>query len=215
VTPLGSIDAVVLAVQEDARAEIDSIERDLAATIARLRDVAPPSLAADADGRIAAAHRIVRERFAAEDWADHQVALSDREAWIQRVMAEGERTLGALDSAARRADVAAFVREALDRLPPAPVELLVPAGEVDTAEALIREGTFTASGKVITRVAATSEIVSGCLVQTADGHIRYDNSHCSRAKRFESVWRARLCELYERQLSSALAGDPRSPKDPA
>ena len=213
-TRLGSIDAVVLAVQEDARAEIDTIERDLATAVARLREAAPPSPAPDADGRIAAAHRLVRERIAAEDWADHQAALGGREAWIQQVIAEGERTLDALDAAARRADIAAFARDALARLPPAPLELLVPAGDVDVAQTLVREGTFAASAKVITRVAATSEIASGCLVQTADGHIRYDNSHRSRATRFEPVWRARLCELYERQHSPAVATDARS-EDPA
>jgi vacuolar-type H+-ATPase subunit E/Vma4 len=214
-TQLGSIDAVVLAVQEDARAEVDTIERDLAAAIARLRAAAPPAPAPDAAGRIAAARRLVRERIAAEDWADHQAALSDREAWIQRVMIEGERSLAALDPATRRADMLAFAREALDHLPPAPLELLVPAGDVAVAETLVREGAFAASGKGIARVAATSEIASGCLVQTVGGHIRYDNSHRSRVKRFEAVWRARLCELYEQRLTPSLVGALQSPQDPA
>jgi vacuolar-type H+-ATPase subunit E/Vma4 len=211
----GSIEAVVLAVQEDAKADVEKIERDLATTIARLReeDAALPVVVPDANARIAAARRQGRDRIAAEDWADRQAALSNRETWIQRVTAEGERKLRALDPAVLRADLVDLVREALDRMPNQPLELLVPAEQIDLAEPILGDPTLAAPGKVVTRVGVTSEVTSGCIVQSADGRIRYDNSYGIRARRFEVAWRARLGELYEQRLEPALAGGSSSRND--
>ena len=210
---LGSIEAVVAAVQEDAKAEIEKIERDLASTIVRLRedDARLPVVVADADARIGAARRQARDRTAAENWADHQAALNDRETWIQRVTAEGERRLQALDRAALRADFARLVREALDRMPDGPVELLVSSADLDLAEAIRGDGTLAAFGRAITCVTATSEVTSGCIVQPIGGRIRYENSYRIRARRFEAAWRARLGEVYEQRLEPALAGRASSP----
>lgn len=202
--PLGSIEAVVLAVQEDAKAEVEKIERDLATDIARLRqeDAALPVVVPDADARVAAARRQVRDRIAAEDGADHKAALSDRETWIRRAMTEGERKLRGLDAGLLRADLIHFAREALDRMPNTPLELLVPANHRELAETLLRDGALSGSGKVVTRVGVAPEVTSGCIVQTADGRIRYDNSYEARARRFEAAWRARLGEMYGLPSSS-------------
>jgi len=211
----GSIEAVVLAVQEDAKAEVEKIEHDLATTIARLReeDALLPVVVPDANGRITAARRQTRDRIAAEDWADRRAALGNRETWIQRVIAEGGRKLRALDPAVLRADLVDLVREALDRMPNEPLELLVPAGHIDLAETILRDPTLAASGKVVRRAGVTSEVTSGCIVQTADGRIRYDNSYGIRARRFEAASRARLGELYEQRLEPALAGGSSSRND--
>jgi vacuolar-type H+-ATPase subunit E/Vma4 len=209
VTTPGSIEAVVLAVQEDARAEIDKIERDLATAIARLREeyATLPGDLPDAGARIAAARRQARDRIAAEDWTDHQAALSHRETWIHQVVAEGERKLRALDPAVLRADLVELVREALDRMPNEPLELLVPAGQIDVAEMIARDGTLAASGRVVTRVGVASEVTSGCILQTAGGRIRYENSYSSRARRLEAEWRARLGNLYAQGRPESVSKD--------
>ena len=205
---LGSIEAVVVAVQEDANAEIEKIERDVAAAVARLReeDAALPVVVPDAETRLAAARRAVRDRIAGEDWADRLATLSNREAWIARVHDEGERRLAALDPPAVRADLGVFVREAFERMPNTAVELLVPAAHLELAESMWRDGTLVPAGRVIAAVRGTPEVASGCILQTLDGHIRYENTHATRATRLEAVWRAQLGALYEEPAGGALAG---------
>ena len=205
---MGSTEAVVVAVQEDAAAEVERIERDVATAVARLRaeDAALPVVVADAETRVAAARRAVRDRVAAEDWADRLAVLNNRETWIERVIAEGERRLGALDLSILRADLVDLVGEAIGRMPDGPLELLVPAGDRELVEAMLGEGTLTPPGKVVTGVKATSEITSGCIVQTADGRIRYENSYSTRARRLETAWRARLGALYEEPAEPARSG---------
>ena len=190
---LGSIEAVVAAVQEDARAEVDQIERDLAAAIARLReeDARVPVVVADAEARLSAARRQARERLAAEDWADHEAAIRDREAWIARVVDEGERRLGALDPVTARSDLVRLAREALDCLPDQPLEVLVPPLLAGVAD-LVRSATV----KTVARVTPSPACDGGCIAQTVDGRVRFDNTYRDRRRRFEVMWRARLGEMY-------------------
>lgn len=212
---LGSIEAVVAAIQEDARAEIETIERELAAAVERLRleDAALPVVVPEAEARIASARRQVHDRTAAEDWADRRAALSLRERWIERVTAKGERKLAALDAAARHADLVDLLREAFARMPHEPLELSVPAGELDVAIRIVHDENITAPGQVVTRVKIAPEIAAGCVVSTADGRFRYENSYSSRARRFEALWRARLGELYVQRLEPVLAGKAASRED--
>jgi vacuolar-type H+-ATPase subunit E/Vma4 len=194
----GSVEAVVVGVQEDAKAEIEKIERDLATTIARLReeDSRLPVVVADADVRVSAARRQGRDRIAAEDRADHQAALTERESWIEQVVAEGERRLRALDPGEVRADLVRLAREAFERMPDQPLEVLVSPAHVDLADAILHDESIAASGRTIAGVKATPEVSSGCIVQTVNGRIRYDNTYRARGRRFEAAWRARLGGLY-------------------
>jgi vacuolar-type H+-ATPase subunit E/Vma4 len=204
----GSIDSVVLAIQEDAQSEVEKIDRDLAAAIARLReeDAALPMVVPDADARIAAAQRQVRDRLAAQEWADYQAALTMREAWVQKVIEEGTRRVRALDPAVARGYLTDMVRDGVERMPDETLDVLVPEAWREMAETLLRDGTLARFGKTIGRIIVSADIASGCLVQTADGRLRYDNSDEVRARRLESAWRARLGELYDRGLELTPVG---------
>ncbi len=197
--PFGSIEAVVAAVQEDANAEVEKIERDLAAAIARARDEDRPLplVVPDAAARISRARRQAHDRIAAEEAADHESALKDREMWIARAVKEGQRRLLALDVATARADLVRLAREAIDRMPDQALELLVPAARADLLDAATRDEIMTAPGKTIARVTPSPNVGSGgCIVQTIDGRIRYENTYAARCRRFESFWRARLGEMW-------------------
>jgi vacuolar-type H+-ATPase subunit E/Vma4 len=195
----GSIEAVVAAVQEDANAEVEKIERDLAAATARAReeDRRLPVVVPDAEARISRARRQVHDRIAAEEAADHQSALKDREMWIAQAMAEGQRRVLALDVAAARADLVRLAREAIDRMPDQTLELLVSTARADLLDAATRDEIMAVPGKTIARVTPSPSVGSGgCIVQTIDGRIRYDNTYAARCRRFESIWRARLGEMW-------------------
>ena len=216
----GSIEAVVAAVREDAKEESEKVERDLAAVIARAReeDARFPVVVPDAEARINRARRQAHDRIAAEDAADHQSAIKDREVWIAQVVAEGQRRLLVLDAATARADLARLAREAIDHMPDQALELLVSATRADVLDAVPRDDFMTAPGKKIARVTPTPNIVSGgCIVQTIDGRMRYDNTYAARCRRFESIWRARLGNMYEQRLepivvgSSSHGGGPHEP----
>ena len=197
--PFGSIEAVVAAVQEDANAEVEKVERDLAAAIARARDEDQrlPVVVPDADARISRARRQAHDRIAAQEAADHQSALKDREMWIAQAVTDGERRLLALDVATARADLVRLAREAIDRMPDQALELLVSTARADLLDAATRDEVMTAPGKTIARVTPLPNVGSGgCIVQTLDGRIRYDNTYAARGRRFESYWRARLGEMW-------------------
>jgi vacuolar-type H+-ATPase subunit E/Vma4 len=201
---LGSIESVLAAVQEDARAENEQIERETAAAIARAReeDARLPVVVADAEARVGAARRQARDRLAAEDWADHEAAIRDREAWIAQVVDEGERRLAALDPVTARSDIVRFAREAFDCLPDQPLELLVPPRLAGVAD-LVRSGT----SKPVARVTPSEACDGGCIAQTVDGRIRFDNTYRDRRRRFEAIWRARLGDVYgERDAAGAARG---------
>lgn len=205
--PFGSVEAVVAALEEDARAELEKIEREFDASLLRLRedDAQRPVVVTDADGRIGAARRRTAERLAEEDWADRRAALVDREVWMQQVAREGERLLAALDPAGRRADLLRLAREALDRVDGAEVDVTLSPGDVALADAAWRDDAARESGKRIRRVAAAETIAGGCIVEAADGRVRYDNTYETRARRFESAWRAALGELFERATRTPAA----------
>ncbi|MBI3403041.1 MAG: hypothetical protein HY048_16635 [Acidobacteria bacterium] len=197
---LGSIEAVVAAVREDGRAEVEQIERDVAAAIARVReeDARLPVVVADAEARLGAARRQARDRLAAEDWADHEAAIRDREAWIAHVVEEGERRLGGLDLVTARSDLVRLAREALDCLPDQPLEVLVPPLFADVAD-LVRSGT----SKTVARVTPSAGCAGGCVAQTVDGRVRLDNTYRDRRRRFEPIWRARVGEMFGEDVAGA------------
>jgi vacuolar-type H+-ATPase subunit E/Vma4 len=196
----GSLEAVLVAIQEDARAEIEKIETDTDATLARLHEeeAHTPVVVPDADVRIAVARRQARERLAEDQWADRQAALNAREIWIGRVAAEGQKRLLALAQEVRRREISRFAGEAAARLTSDQVDVLVAVDdEALTHDAAWRAELEAATGKHMV-VTATSEVMDGgCIVRTSDGRIRYDNTYAARARRFELAWRAALGTLFD------------------
>jgi vacuolar-type H+-ATPase subunit E/Vma4 len=204
----GSVEAVIVAVQEDAGAEIEKIDRDVDAAMARARaeDAALPAVIPDAEARIAAARHSVRDRTAAEDGADRESALTGREEWIRRVREAGERRLAGLTDAARRADLTAFAVDAIGFMPDEPIEVLVPLRDGGMSDMLRTELATRSTGRTIAAVRAVAEVRSGCVAQTIDGRIRYENTYDRRAERFEPIWRAFLADQYERSTQPTSVG---------
>lgn len=205
---LGSIDSVVVAIQEDARAEVERIVSEAAPAIARLReeDARLPVVVSDADVRVAAARRGARERLAEQDWGDRQAALTAREAWIARVVAEGQRRLGAMGQGLRRQELLRLASEAVARISGDSAELLVPAADAALADEAFRAELGAASGKAITVTAVTDLPGGGCIARSADGRTSYDNTYTARARRFESYWRLALGELFDRAPARSSPG---------
>ena len=198
-TGVGSVEAVIAAVREDARGEAERIARDADAVIARLRreDAAAPVVVADAEARMAAARREARARTADEDWADRQSALLARDRWMAAVVDAAARRLQARPPDERRADLAALAREALDHLTATECEILVAPEDAGALDGAWLRAVEAATGRRIA-VVVFAEIGGGCVGQTADRRIRFDNTYRARARRFESEWRRALGALFDR-----------------
>ncbi len=195
----GSIESVRVAIQEDARAEVEKTESDAAAVIVRLReeDARIPVAVVDADLRLAAARRHARERLAEEDRADRQAVLNARETWIARVAAHGQQRLRALEPEARQNELRRLAREAVARIGGEGADVLVPVADATLADASFRSDLEAASHKAVT-ITPTADVVGGCIARTVDGRMRYDNTYIARARRSESRWRVALGGLFDR-----------------
>jgi vacuolar-type H+-ATPase subunit E/Vma4 len=195
---LGSAAAVIAAARDDADAEVERIEREAQAALARLAEeaAADPAALPDREVRITAARREARELTAQEDLRDAREALTAREAWLGRAVSEGQRRLAELrPPAERRADLARLAREGLDRLPEGPVEIAVaPADAALCDEGFARE---IAAGRALRVVPDEGVARGGVVVRSADGKVSFDNGFEARARRFESIWRAALGAIYE------------------
>jgi vacuolar-type H+-ATPase subunit E/Vma4 len=203
---LGSIEAVVAAIQEDVRAEIERIDADAAAQIAAMReaDAIQPIVVADAETRRATARRRVRDRIGAEDWADRQAALTARERWMSRVVEEALRRLAALEPEARARDLATLACEAIRRLPDGPCELLLSTEDAALADEAWRAGVAAACGREVqVNVERAGFESGGCVAQVPGGRIRFDNTYAARMRRAETRWRAALGEIFDRAAAAA------------
>ena len=200
----GSIESVLAAIREDARAEIERIESDAAAAVARLRDedARSPFVVADADVRLAAARRQARERLAEQDWADRQEALNAREAWIARIAAEGQRRSLASEPGVRRRGLLRLAREAVERIGGDDVELLISAADAAVADSAWQSQLANETGRTISLTPAVDIASAGCIARTRDGRLSYDNTYVARARRFESSWRAVVAGLFEQASES-------------
>jgi vacuolar-type H+-ATPase subunit E/Vma4 len=195
---LGSVAAVVAAILEEADAEVDAVDREAAAAIAAL----PPAPGDDAAPEDAAAIAAARERarlaVAHEDWEDARAALSDREAWVTRAIEVGRCRLLTLDAVAvRRDQLAALAREAIDRLPEGPVEVLVAECDVALLDDDWKKATF-GSGEGARVSIAVGAIEGGLIARAAGGRVQFDNTWPARAERFHAAWRSALADLYEK-----------------
>jgi vacuolar-type H+-ATPase subunit E/Vma4 len=194
---LGSVAAVVAAILEDADAEVEAIDRDAAASIAALPALPREDTGLEDAAAIAAARERARIAVAHEDWEDARAALSDREAWIGRAVEAGRGRLRALDTAAaRRNHLAALAREAIERLPAGPLEIVVSEADAPLLDADWKRGALRPDDAARVSIAVDG-VDGGLVVRTADGRVQYDNTWTARAERLQPVWRSALAELYE------------------
>jgi vacuolar-type H+-ATPase subunit E/Vma4 len=198
VKALGSPAAVVAALRDDADAEVELIERETQASLARLaaEEAAEPPVLPERELRLAAAHRRAREQLAQEDVLDAREALEGREAWLARAVAAGQRAIEEPAPAPqRRAELGRLAREGLDRLAGEAIDVLVaPADAALLDDAWARD---LAPGRAVRVVASTELAHGGCLVRSADGKVTFDNTLPARARRFEAAWRSALGALYQ------------------
>jgi vacuolar-type H+-ATPase subunit E/Vma4 len=197
-TGWGSIESVIAAVREDARAEADRFDAEAAAAIARLREVdgRTPVTVPDGDVRLEVARRRARERDAEESWTDRQVGLEARERWLARVAAAGLDRLRAADAATRREDLLHLARDAAVRVGAPAVEVLVAPEDVSLTDAAWTAAVAAATGAHVT-VKGDPTVTGGCIARTADGRLTCDNTFAARTRRFDAVWRHAVSELFE------------------
>lgn len=197
----GSVEAVVAAIREDALEETQRIEREGGVAVRRLQqeDAALPVVVADADARLAAARTRARERLAVEDWSDRQSALKAREAWVAAVVAAAEQRLEQRPAGDRLSGLVTLACEALDRLTAAECTLLVSIRDRAIIDAETHHQLERTTGKRVT-VTADGTIAGGCIAESRDGRIRFDNTYAARVRRFEPVWRRALGERFDRLL---------------
>ena len=197
-TGWGSVESVIAAIREDARAEGERIDAEAAAAIVRLdeEDARAPAVLADADPRIDAARRRAREFAADEDWADRRVSLDARERWLTRAAELGLERLRTLDTATRREDLLHLACEAATRVGGAAVEILVGFEDLPLADHQWIADVAAATQATIT-VATSPTITGGCIARGADRRLSYDNTFTTRLRRLDAGWRQALSELFE------------------
>jgi vacuolar-type H+-ATPase subunit E/Vma4 len=197
-TGWGSVESIVAAIREEARAERDRLDAETAATIARLReeDNQTPVAVPDGDARIEAARRQARERAAEEHWADRQLALESRERWMARAVALGLERLRTADAARRREDLLDLAREAAARVGGPAIDIVVAPADLALADPTWRDQVAATISAAVT-VAADPAVTGGCIARSADGRLNYDNTFAGRTRRFEGAWRSALSELLE------------------
>ena len=197
-TGWGSVESVIAAIREEARAEGERIDAEAAAAIVRLgeEDARAPAVLADADARIDAARRRAREFAADEDWADRRVSLDAREQWLTRAAELGLERLRTLDAVTRREDLLHLAREAATRVGRAAVEILVGFEDLPLADhQWIAD--VAASTQATVTLAGSPAITGGCIARGADGRLSYDNTFRTRLRRLDAGWRQALSELFE------------------
>lgn len=204
---LGSVAAVVDAVQADVQAELERLERESRQEMERLEREAPPESSADRELRVGAARREAREILAREDAADRRGSLEARERWMRRAVEEGERTLRSeTDETKRRKRLLFWAEEALHELfsvearpGSAGYEVVVSQADVPLLDAAFHVRLAAATGLPTDALAtaASETFDGGCVVRTRDGRVSFDNSVAARARRLESAWRPALAAIYE------------------
>jgi vacuolar-type H+-ATPase subunit E/Vma4 len=202
--PLGSLAALLAAIRDDAAAEVEAIQRDADAAVARLAadDAACPPPPGGDTPVLAAARDRSRVRIAQEDWHDARDAIAEREQWMARVVELGTaHLLERPTTAQRRAELGALAREAVARLPAGAIELVVDEAAANDLDDDWRAALAASrGGDPITIV--TAAVNGGCLARSADGRAAFDNRYAARAERLQAQWRAELAAIYERATSA-------------
>ncbi len=179
---LGSVASIVAAIREDASAEADRLDEATAKEIEAIRAEGTAASVAvpDRQARIAAARAENEERVARQEWEGRRRTIEQREAWIERVTAAA-RTSWHAD----RAQLTALIREALETIDAAEVEIAVAENDRPMVDAK----------KLGRKVRLTSAAIGGGCIVTG-GNLVFDNSFEARARRLEAVWRKALSGVY-------------------
>jgi vacuolar-type H+-ATPase subunit E/Vma4 len=202
--PVGSVAALVAAVQDDAAAEADAAENEADQAVARILADHAGRLPSGSDDRraIDAARDRARVRVAQEDWEDARDAIAEREAWIAKAVEIGKRRLGEPQTPEeRRRLLSSLAREAIVRLPPGPLEIVVAEADAPALDRDWRAGLVAPADPDQVRI-VIAPIGGGLVLRSGDGRATFDNTFAARANRLESAWRAALADLYERATSS-------------
>lgn len=165
----------VAQLQSDARGHVERLRAAAAAEVDALREAAERE-GQDRGRREAAALLAVAEV------QSRLMLLRAREAHIDAALAEARNRLAhlaALPDAA--AIVAAFIRDALQVLPPGPVRVLLP----DSHAAVLDEATRRqlGAGRWALRFESTAVPGGGVIVESEDGRLHFDNSIDARLRR--------------------------------
>ena len=198
----GSRAGVIAALRDDAAAEMERLEREADAALARLRTATAPLITApDPAPRLAVARRAAADAEAAEDWEDIVSASADRDAWIATVTDEGRRAvMNAPDLVAWTGSLA---EEAVRALPGAAAVIAVPAGLLPRIDEQWRRSVEPRTQKTVTL--EPGDFACGCVARTPDGKVTFDNRVEARERRTVSEWRPVLARLYEAAVADVAA----------
>jgi hypothetical protein len=197
----GSAAAVIAALNDDAAAERERLERESSEAIEMLSHARDTNMApGPPDDRMAAARRACAEADAAEDWEDTVASASDRDAWIGAVAAAGRRALASGPGAASWLE--RVVREAASTIPGDACVVAIPAAMLADVEAA-RGAVERDLRKRITLEAAS--LTAGCIARTPDGRVVFDNSVEARERRTHVAWRTAVARLYDEAVAAAPA----------
>jgi len=199
--PLGSVAALLAAIRDDAAAETEAIARDADATVVRITgDSAGCPAPSGNGGALADARDHARVRLSQEDWDDAREALAERERWIVQAVAIGTNQLRERQPVDRvRAELALLAREAVGRLPPGAIEIVVSEADAGLLDREWRALVAPVDPDSIRVIAGA--IDGGCIARSADGRASFDNTYSARAERLQAAWRAELADLYEEATS--------------
>jgi vacuolar-type H+-ATPase subunit E/Vma4 len=194
----GSVAAVVAAIQDDVQVEIEHLEAETSAELARLRrDFESHSpVVADCEARLAAARAQARERLAREDYRDARAEIEVRDAWMHKVVAAAQKRLSQTASPCRRHVLGRLADEALTKIPARECVLQIARRDVPLADAAWVSERVSNAGKVDVKIVGI-EIDGGCIAASGDGRVAFDNSIRARTERFEGQWRTALASLFE------------------
>jgi vacuolar-type H+-ATPase subunit E/Vma4 len=209
----GSVASVIAAIQDEAAAHIERLEREAAAAIAGMTEPAPaPVPCAEEAPRVTAARGRARRDESDDEWSARLEDLDDRERWMLEIASAGRRALcGMGDRSGVRRWTRALVAEAAAHLPPGRCVVVVPAGAVDHLD----DGWRDEAGRSLERELSieAGAITAGCIVRLADRPIAYDNTLEARERRTQVEWRAALAQIYSRAVADV--GEPGGAPVPA
>ncbi|HEX9163250.1 MAG TPA: hypothetical protein VF980_16205 [Thermoanaerobaculia bacterium] len=139
---LGSIDAVIAAIRDEANAEIEAMR-----VVPEARTAASPVRAGDGRERASVLHEHKRndERLGQAEWEEKRRLIEQREAWIARVIARGNEILAKSDEAT----VERLVREAKQSIGrgDVAVEIATGGGCIVRCGALVVDNSFVERAK--------------------------------------------------------------------
>lgn len=181
---VGSIDAVTATIRDEANEELDRIRGVRDEEIARLRELPAAASPGNRERLISEAHRRNNELLAQMEWEEKRRVIEQREAWIARVIRRGSEILATADAQARKATLAACVREAMQSVRGDAIEIRVADVDRSLLEDIAPEA----------KAGQPAAISGGCVVRS--GALGFDNSFEARAKRLEPAWRKALAAMY-------------------